>query len=222
MHIIRHRQATQLVACVSSTGATYITVCTVLYAAGQSACCTGSTLLCCDRWQYCRCPQPGTRPAGAGVIFSRRRRATGSVGDDDVCAACVWSWYCGLAWLLVVEARAPCTRPHSTLPHTAPSRLLALSCWHRHVVYCSFCHQRRRRRRRPSWRVKNDRGHVSDRLANYLSTMPPPIVPPTLSSTLLLGVLTASFLLPSALPLDDEPEVMLLSWYVIAEIPPTN
>jgi len=39
--------------------------------------------------------------------------------------------------------------------------------------------------------------------------MTPPVVPPTLSSTLLLGVLTAAFLLPAALPLDDETEVFL-------------
>ena len=159
-------------------------------------------------------------PVGrAGVIFSRRRRATRSVGDDDGCRACgrdtaAWPnrWWSS-------EERAPCTRPHSTLPHTAPtavSRLLALSCWHRHVVQYW---RRRRRRRGSSWRVKNDRGHVSARLANYLSTMPPPTVPPTLSSTLLLGVLTASFILPSALPLDDEPEVMLFSSYVITKIP---
>jgi len=41
--------------------------------------------------------------------------------------------------------------------------------------------------------------------------MPPPAVPPTLSSTLLLGVLTAAFLLPAALPLDDEAEVIFTS-----------
>jgi len=40
--------------------------------------------------------------------------------------------------------------------------------------------------------------------------MPPPSAPPTLSSTLLLGVLTAAFLLPAALPLDDESEVLFI------------
>ena len=49
--------------------------------------------------------------------------------------------------------------------------------------------------------------------------MPPPTAPPTLSSTLLLGVLTAAFLLPAALPLDDESEVMLTSGrYLILDL----
>jgi len=62
---------------------------------------------------------------------------------------------------------------------------------------------------------ENDGEHVFDRLTSCLSIMTPPVVPPTLSSTLLLGVLTAAFLLPAALPLDDETEVFWVSAVVL-------
>jgi len=161
------------------------------------------------------------RSAVAVAIFSRRRRTTEALVTTTAAEVVVVILQLGLS----AGGRARhLALDHTARCHTSPtavSRLLAY-----HVLLTPACSTVQlhtncitgnddnddgsadeSRRQALRLGVENGRGHFSDRLASCLSTMPPPTTPRTLSSTLLLGVLTAAFLLPSALPLDDEPEV---------------